>query len=303
MDNMEEIKEIPAFKEWVRIEPITKGWSTDIKYYIEDKWGSKFVLRLSDIKEMPAKEVEYKQMKNLVGMGIPMSNPLDFGECDNGKKAFQLLTWVEGEDAEIALPQLREEQQYKLGVKAGEILRKIHSIPAPNNQKPWDERFNRKIDITLEKYLKCGVKVNEEENIIKFIEGNRHYINGREQTFQHGDFHVGNMLIHNGDLYIIDFNRSGFGDPWEEYDRINFTWLVSIPFALGQIHSYFNYKVPDEFFKVLALYNARLILSSIHWSIPFGDEDLKIALSNAEEILKSYKNFTTHIPAWYKKNY
>lgn len=49
----------------------------------------------------------------------------------------------------------------------------------------------------------------------------RHLFKGRPRTYQHGDYHIGNMMI--GDdkqLYIIDFNRNDFGDPWEEFNRI-----------------------------------------------------------------------------------
>ncbi len=41
-----------------------------------------------------------------------------------GKSVYSLLTWCDGEDAEAILPRLTETEQYLLGIKSGEILRK-----------------------------------------------------------------------------------------------------------------------------------------------------------------------------------
>lgn len=53
------------------------------------------------------------------------------------------------------------------------------------------------------------------------MESNRYLLEGRPQTFQHGDYHVGNMIITKSrELGIIDLNRFDYGDPWEEFNRI-----------------------------------------------------------------------------------
>jgi serine/threonine-protein kinase len=51
-----------------------------------------------------------------------------------------------------------------------------------------------------------------------------------------------------GELRIIDFNRSDDGDPWEEFNRIVWSAAVCPHFATGQIHGYFDGNPPDEFF-------------------------------------------------------
>lgn len=46
-------------------------------------------------------------------------------------------------------------------------------------------------------------------------------LKNRPQVFQHGDYHIGNMMIDTrNELRIIDFDRYDFGDPWEEFNRI-----------------------------------------------------------------------------------
>jgi aminoglycoside phosphotransferase (APT) family kinase protein len=38
-------------------------------------------------------------LKRVAEPGVPTPHPVDFGEC-GGKSVYQLVTWVDGEDAE-----------------------------------------------------------------------------------------------------------------------------------------------------------------------------------------------------------
>ena len=301
MTDLEMIKDIALNQDWKKIEFINKGWSKDKKFCLTDKTGRKFLLRVSSIDEYDNKKMEFEKIAMVSKLGILMSMPIDFGTFDDGNKVYSLLSWVDGEDAEALLPKLSEEHQYKLGVKAGRILQKMHTIADKSDQKSWSERYKRKIKIVTEKYHNCSISIPNEEKIMRFIENNLSYLDGRPKTFQHGDYHVGNLLItSHGEIGVIDFNRCSFGDPWEEYDRFVFTWNVSIPFAIGQIHGYFDNNVPDKFFRLMSLYNATLIISSIPWAIPFGDAEIGTMLANAEKMLNCYDGFEKYIPVWYK---
>jgi aminoglycoside phosphotransferase (APT) family kinase protein len=49
-------------------------------------------------------------------------------------------------------------------------------------------------------------------------------LKNRPQYYQHGDYHPGDMIIApDGSLFVIDWNRDDFGDPWEEFNRIQRT--------------------------------------------------------------------------------
>lgn len=293
-------KDIPEAATWVSVEPVHKGWSKDKKYYIKTISGSELLLRTSDISQYDQKKREYEAILRLVDQDILMSRPLQFGVCNGGQNVYSLLTWIDGEDAEKIIPTLSVEEQYQLGVKAGQYLQSIHQMPAGKDQAPWADYYNRKIDKYITNYKACGIVLKGEDQVIQFIEANRYLLVGRPQTFQHGDYHVGNMIVtKSGDLGIIDFNRFDDGDPWEEFNRIPFCAMISAEFASGRIHGYFNNNVPDLFFKMMALYIASNQLSSIHWAIPFGKEDVADMLSRAESVLKWYDDFQTYIPNWY----
>jgi len=296
--------DIPDFNNWSIIEPIIKGWSNDKKYYIKTKNGKELLLRISDITEYERKRKEFERLKHLDSMDILMSRPIDFAIFNNGQSVYSLLTWINGEDAQDILPVLDNKEQYFLGIKAGAFLRQIHRIPAPTNQPNWAERFNRKIYRNIANYKACGIQFKGDDEMINYIEANHSLLLDRPQSFQHGDYHVGNMIITpEGELGIIDFNRMDYGDPWEEFNRITWCAIKSPLFASGYINGYFDNIVPDSFFRLMGLYIASNQLSAIPWAIPFGQEEVNIMVEQAQIVMKWYDNFNTYTPSWYVKDY
>ena len=123
----------------------------------------------------------------------------------------------------------------------------------------------------------------------------------RPQTFRHGDYNMGNLIITpDHEIGIIDFGQSCFGDPWDDFNRMIYSWQKSIPFAIGQIHGYFNNQIPDSFFTIMAIYTARSLLGSIPWAKPFGIKTINRMKDQATKIIQSYNNFKSIIPSWYE---
>lgn len=294
--------DIPEHSTFIKIEPLNKGWSSDKKYYIEASDGRRLLLRIADIAEYDCKKTEFEMIQKISALGIPMSQPVDFGVCDGGKKVYQLLSWIDGEDAEASLPMLTETEQYALGLKSGEILRKIHSIPAPETQEEWESRFNRKTSYKIQKYRECGLRFKGDEKVIGYIEQNRSLLTNRPQCYQHGDYHVGNMIVSgNYEISTIDWNRPDYGDPWEEFNRIVWSAMASPYFATGQLRGYFGGDPPMEFFKLLAFYIASNTLSSIYWAIPFGQKDIDTMMKRTQDVLRWFDNMQNPVPTWYLK--
>lgn len=294
-------KDIPSYSEWVTIEKINKGWSTDKKYYIENNINEKFLLRISDFNVYDTKKKEFESMKEVYKLGINMSKPIDFGICGDGKYVYSLLSWIDGQSANEVIKKFSYKEQYKLGVEAGKILRKMHAIPAPIGQEDWEERMIKKISRHLIRYEECGIKVLNDEFAIKHINKNLHLLKNRSQKYQHGDFHIGNLIITpNNTLGVIDFNRWDYGDTVEDfYKMVLFSRELSIPFATGQINGYYENDIPKDFFDILSLYVADVILFSIVWAIPFGKDDVDGMIKRAEMILADYDNFNLTIPKWF----
>lgn len=294
------LKDIIGYDSFHKIEFINKGWSSDKKYYIETIQGERLLLRVADISNYDDKKREFKIIKEVSELGITMSQPRGFGICNKEKNVYLLLTWCEGEDAEVVLPNLTENEQYGLGVTSGKILRQIHSISAPKEIESWDKRFNRKVNNKIEKYNVCDIKIDGDDRIIGYIENNRHLLTDRPQCYHHGDYHVGNMIISSdNDLSIIDFNRPDFGDPWEEFNRIVWSATVSPHFATGQLNGYFGGEPPIEFFQLLAFYISSNTLSSIYWAIPLGEKEVITMKNQAKNVLLWFDHMNNPIPTWY----
>lgn len=121
--------DIARSRDWKNTTPISKGWSRDKKYLVETVDGKLQLLRISDIDAYEYKKKEYEIITKYSRLGINMSMPIEFGTCNEGKNVYMLLSWVKGRDLEEVLPELSEQEQYKLGRQAGTILKKIHSLP------------------------------------------------------------------------------------------------------------------------------------------------------------------------------
>lgn len=286
------------FDEIVSREPIIKGWSGDEKYRVRTNGGAVYLLRVSPHDKKEGRKALFEMLKEVSLLGITMCEPIEIGMCDEG--VYMLHSWVDGKDAEEVILEFTEADQYKLGIDAGESLKKIHSIPAPAKQEDWHTRFNRKTDYKIKKYRECGIRFKGDEHVINFLEKNRDIFKGRPQSFQHGDYHIGNMMIEGDKLVIIDFDRFDFGDPWEEFNRIVFCAQLAPNFARGMVDGYFSCEPPVEFWKCLAYYIGSNTLSSIYWAMDFGQKDLDIMLAQSQDVLSWYRQFTRVVPTWYK---
>ena len=283
---------------FVTKEPILKGWSNDQKYRVTDASGTRYLLRISDSAQYEAKQAEFSMMQQVASLGIPMCQPIGLGLCKEG--VFSLQSWIEGEDGEQVILDYSDEAQYGYGLEAGRILRKIHSIPAPATQEDWETRFNRKMDKKIQMYVECPIKYENGQAFIDYINQNRHLLKNRPQSYQHGDYHIGNMMIDgSGKLWIIDFNRNNYGDPWEEFNRIVWCAQKSPLFASGMVNGYFDDAVPEEFWRLLALYISSNTLSSVYWAVPFGEKQVQIMLDQGHEILSWFDNMKNLVPSWY----
>lgn len=281
--------------------PIDKGWSGDQKYCARTADGSKYLLRISSADRLERKRREYEKMREAAQLGIPMCLPIEFGLCKEG--AYSIQSWIDGADAEETVISMDKAEQYRYGLDAGRILAKIHTIPAPADVPNWEARFNAKIDRKIAMYESCPLQYESGgEAFLEYLAQNRHLLQNRPQCYQHGDYHIGNMMIdRTGKLIVIDFEKQDVGDPWEEFNRIVWCAQVAPDFASGMVDGYFDGAVPMEFWKLLALYICSNALGSLPWAIPFGEEEIQVMRKQAAQVLVWYDGMRNVVPAWYER--
>lgn len=277
---------------------ITEGWSGDRKYCACSKDGNRYFLRISPEEKYDRRKRCFEMMRRAAALGIPMCAPLAFGRCDEG--VYILQDWIDGESAETYAARLDGHGQYLLGAEAGRILGVIHSIPAPKDAEAWETVYGKKLERNLKIFETCHVRAEGAELFAEFVRENRDLIIVRPQCFQHGDYHIGNMMAGaDGQLYIIDFDRDDVGDPWEEFNRIVWCAPRFPDFASGMIDGYFGGSIPDKFWQLMKLYIAVNQLSSVAWAIPLGREQTEVMINQAKNVLKWYGNMRLERPLWY----
>ena len=297
------MKDIPMYDSFNKIIEINKGFSDDKKYCVETLNGDKLFLKISDISEFKQKKIEFDRLNEVAVLPISMTLPIDFGKCNNGNYVYTLTTWCEGSEACEVLPHLSEEEQYDLGIQAGEILSKIHTIIPTNIEGDWATRYFAVIDDRIEAFKYEGEKFEGCEYILNYIEDNKCFLKDRPQSIHHGDYHLGNMLISDDKkLSIIDWQTVDFdnyGDPWCEFNRIGTHTLYSA-FSSGMIDGYFSGNPPREFWILLAYYLSVSAITSVVWAKYFAPDELDNILELNYNVLSWFDDMKNPIPIWYK---
>jgi serine/threonine-protein kinase len=301
------VTDIPNYETFAKIEPLDKGWSSDKKYYIETRDGKHRLLRVADISEYERKRAEFDMLGRVAELGVPASRPVDFGTCDGGKSVYQLLTWIDGEDAETILPTRSAAEQYAFGVKAGKLLRKMQSLQPFAPSMKWADIFGANLNRYISAYNACGYTFGSADNTICYIEENRHLLNNRPMCFSHDDYHCGNMIIApSGELFIIDFQRFRPTEPYHALCGTVFDGDRCPPFATGLVDGYFPDTPPQEFWRVYALYMAAISVNSLPYALSLKDHEnttlqaeLDFAYRQCANIARWFDNFNRVVPTWY----
>ena len=279
---------------------IDKGWSGDQKYCVVTNDGRKYLLRIAAPERADRTKAAFFRMQQIYDLGISMPQPLEMGTCHEG--IYTIQSWIEGADAETVIPNLPEPVQHTLGLDAGKMLKVIHTLPVPASDTTWDTKFNAKIDRKIAMYESCPLRYEKDELILNYLADHRHLLAGRPQTYQHGDYHIGNMMVDSeGKLVVIDFDRDDFGDPWEEFNRIVWCAQAAPEFARGMVEGYFDGDVPEDFWCLLLLYICSNTLSSLPWAVPYGETQIKVMTNQWADILSWFDDFDCIVPKWYRK--
>ncbi|MCL2137166.1 MAG: phosphotransferase [Coriobacteriia bacterium] len=298
--------DIPQYSSFLEVKPIDKGWSSDRKFHIMAVGGQELLLRVSPFSRYHQRQSQFRNLERLAAYGIPASRPMAFGICGSGQHCYQLLTWVHGEDAENIIPNLTDSEQFNIGISAGKILRKIHSLPAPDDIDDWLSRLNGEIVNIMQNYVlyRDNSKTSETGEVFyKYLKSHDDALIQRSQSYRHGDFHIGNLIIDDDrNLFVIDWNMDSFGDPWQDFTKILYNSKAGSHFASGEVYGYFNGNPPDRFWRLLAFYTALNQLEIISWTHPLGKEADFVERQH-KETLDWYNNMQNLIPSWYLLDY
>lgn len=291
-------------KKYEKAEIVDGGWSSDLKFKLTGNDGKLYLLRVNDISLKEKKKSEYEVLLSLQNLDIAYSKPILFDESIELSKVYMLLSWINGENVEIMMPKLSKKQQYECGYKAGQILRKIHSISSNGSVEAWKNKYLRKLKERLELYKDCnGYVIDHLEEMVDFIYNNLDLMDNRPMTFLHGDYQGRNIVVDEDcNVGAIDFERTAYGDPYEEFNRMmTYTRRWSIEFCNGQIDGYFEgNSIPETFWKIVAFHCALNLITTIIHGLHTNQKHIYTENEIAKEVIyNDYKGYTSFIPEWF----
>ena len=294
--NLSVIKCLDNYKS---IERLNKGWSKDTKYIVIGKDGNKLLLRFSDISLYDKKKAQFDLLKKVEKLNINASRAIEFGIFDE-TSIYMVLTYLPGIDAEQAVKKMDDKQAYDLGIQAGITLKKLHQIPVDEVSEPWYDRFKSKLEVKIRNLKNCKYKLDKAEMLINYALDNMYLLKDRKRTFTHGDYHLGNMIVNENGIGIIDFDKNGIVDPIDDFKPFCWNIRKSHYFQTGLVNGYYNNEIPEDFFKLLALYAVEHLISHTPWAATIGKKEVKTALEVYKEVMETYDDFNLIIPKWYK---
>lgn len=280
---------------------ISKGWSSDKKFKVKLDDGRLGLLRIADLTVYERKWMEFNVMQALTEKKFPTSQPIELWR--DKSFVYSLYEWIEGHDMIDVASNLSNQQLYDLGCQAGNFLRELHSFPIDQTKRDWKTFYQSKIDQKIVAYQQSKESYNAGQVMLDFVQSHRHLLGHRPIVFQHGDFHTGNFLFGiDGRLKVLDFDRHDIGDPWEEFNRIVFTASLSPAFASGQIHSYFEGRVPAKFWSLLLLYLTVNNLGALAWAEQVSPDQIPLMKEQAAMLCSWFKGYEQEVPNWYQEN-
>lgn len=88
----------------VKKDKITKGFSADSEYCIQDNNNNKYLLRISSVDKYQVKLNEFSYMNELSKLGVNVCKHIEFGICGEG--VYLIKSWIDGIDARDFIPTL-----------------------------------------------------------------------------------------------------------------------------------------------------------------------------------------------------
>lgn len=286
--------------EFVSKSPIYKGLSVDKKFWLQDRQGNEYLLRIAPMECYKRRRQDYEYTLRFLPLGIPMCEPLEFGTCDEG--VYSIQRWIEGSNLQELLPSLSYAKQYACGMEAGRALNRLHTLPTPEHLDSWEPVFFQKTEEIIGRYHKSPIQFSKDQILIDFIQKNIRCVADRPRVYLHGDYHVGNLIRGRNDkLYIIDFSSDICCDPWKDFSCIPVSASEFPGFACGMIDGYFDGEIPVQFWMLLAIYTCCQLLYFFTSSRRIQNVNCQQKiLSLAENVLHWYDNLRLSIPTWYR---
>lgn len=205
------------------------------------------------------------------------------------RRRIMLTDWVFGKEPELS---------NEAGRTVGKILKELHSIEVPKNVKPVSIK-NECIKKILGIRIK-NIQFPHKEDILEYVRQSS-YLARENYSLTHMDVHLRNLLVDKqGNYFLIDYENLAFTDPWRDltYAAI-FHTEEKDDFWYSVLNTYFEGKIPDEFWKTARFYSYLHLLGLITGEHEKGlQEQINYKANLIWETFNCYEN---NVPRWFEK--
>jgi aminoglycoside phosphotransferase (APT) family kinase protein len=152
------------------------------------------------------------------------------------------------------------------------------------------------------KYGQYGIRYKYEHQIDEYINKNVHLLKGKQVSFVHGDYHVGNMILSpEKSITMIDFDSFDWKAPIEDFYKLAvFSRQISIPFCKGQVDGYTDSNPTSEFWVMYCLCMAMTSFLSLLWGKIRSEEMYDHRKRLCDILVQDHCCFEDRIPRWYR---
>lgn len=283
--------------------PIFEGESGERKYRVHFYgYDASYLLRLFDESSFAAKQAEFEALHKMQSISVHCSRPIAMGRWEAEGLGFQLLSYIEGEDAVRALSAASKPQQLRVGIQAGEELRRIGSYDAPEELEPWAERYRRCTTQTLARIESEKELPDWAQAAVRKVRNSLTLADNRPSVFRHGRYLPSNLIVKSGRLAgVVGFGHFDWGDPVYDFAMLGVCGRhLSSVFCTGQILGYHGGQAPEaEFWQLYSLYSASGALSLLAHSLDEAPEKLGEAIARIDRLARDHEGFSKDLPSWF----
>ncbi|MDO4594861.1 MAG: kanamycin kinase [Tissierellia bacterium] len=216
-------------------------------------------------------------------------------------KCYKIFEYRKEISLEDYLKNNSKEDNYKLGLEFGEILKNFHNIKITDVKSNWYKSFDTKLNYVLYQ-LGLSEKKGDKDYIIQdFINNNRHLTRNTAVNLIHSNLNLKNIRIAKNGIDLRGLKKINTGDGTIDFLVLNEASLYSKEFSNAVMKSYFSGNIPTrKFFKLLSLYQAYYLLCNMVDIRNNRENELK--REKIDKIFEMYDDFSDIIPNWYQTN-
>ena len=258
--------------------------------------GRRLILLTAPIGRYEEMRAQAVFANRLIREGLVLTMPpVEVAACKNDTLCYALYGCIEAKNAADFLNTLTTPEQYEFGLKAGKMLRKIHSIKPDENNKSRRTDFRIRAHEAIASLENTKTSFDGFAEIKAFLKNKSGLLENRPEVMLYGEFSSRNIFVYGELVGVFTPKNALCGDPLSDFGALCASG--SVPFMKGQISGYFS-SIPKGFFELLGFYTALFSLERI----VFAESPQKklYAMRLAERACADFSGFTQALPKWYR---